>query len=153
MPAPLKYTPDIAKQAEKLCSLGATETEVAAFFEVDRKTLWRWRQDFPELAEAIRVGKEHADERVVQSLYCLATGERNEDGTWRTKPDTTACIFWLKNRRPDEWRDVKGVEHSGAIRHEHVEELSDADLERIAAGGRPGTAKKANGKKEPAAIH
>lgn len=33
-------------------------------------------------------------------------------------PDTTAQIFWLKNRKPKEWRDKRDVEHSGSINNE-----------------------------------
>jgi hypothetical protein len=40
-------------------------------------------------------------------------------------PDTVACIFWLKNRRREEWRDKQEVEHSGSL------QIKDLSLEEI----------------------
>lgn len=121
---PSKFRPEYVEQTRKLCELGATDREIAEFFDVDRMTLYAWRRQHEELAEAMRVGKEHADERVVQSLYHRANGYSFDSeeifcqGGMVTRapcvkhvpPDVTACIFWLKNRRREDWRD----------RHEHT---------------------------------
>lgn len=115
---PTKYKAEYAKQAEKLCRLGATDAELADFFEVTVSTISLWKVKNPKFSEALKLGKGPADERVEASLYHRATGYSHPEDDIRTvngqlvitpttkhyPPDTTACIFWLKNRRPDQWR-------------------------------------------------
>jgi len=124
---PSKYEPEYAEQARKLAALGATDREIADFFGVHEATLYRWQQQYPELCEALKVGKEPADERVVRSLYRRAVGYSYDSEkimqfqgaevripyVEHVPPDTTAMIFWLKNRRPDLWRDRVINEHTG----------------------------------------
>lgn len=125
---PTKFRPEFVEQARKLAELGATDREAAEFFDVNEATLHRWKHEFPEFCESLKVGKEAADNRVEQSLYRRALGYShdatkiavNAQGevtqvpfTEHHAPDTTAAIFWLKNRRPDRWRDVKAQEVSG----------------------------------------
>lgn len=116
---PTKYNEDYPKKAYKLCLLGATDEKLADFFEVDVSTVNKWKLDYPEFSESIKNGKDIADTNVVRSLYERATGYEHpeekvfcSDGvivTHDTKkhypPDTTAMIFWLKNRQPKLWRD------------------------------------------------
>ncbi len=116
---PSKFDPKFAEQATKLCALGATDREVADFFEVTEATLNTWKHQHPEFLEALKLGKEPADQRVEQSLYRKACGYTQDDLHFsayegevtatpyvkHVPPDTTACIFWLKNRRPDLWRE------------------------------------------------
>jgi len=64
----------------------------------------RWKQKYPEFRCALKAGKEASDDRVERSLYQLAIGWNGQP------PNTTAAIFWLKNRRSDRWRDVQNVE-------------------------------------------
>lgn len=134
---PPTYEPSFAKQAEHLAKLGATDQEVADFFDVDVRTVYRWKHDHDAFCQALKVGKEIADERVERSLYQKAIGYEQEEvkifmpagaespvyAPFRAKvaPDTTAAIFWLKNRRSQEWRDKQDVEHSGGIQVEAVE--------------------------------
>lgn len=128
MPAgrPSKFKREFVDQARKLALLGATDREVAEFFEVKESTLYRWKHEYPELSEALKLGKEAADQRVEQSLYRRATGYSHDsvkifqyEGqpvevpfTEHYPPDTTAAIFWLKNRRPDLWRDRQEHHHT-----------------------------------------
>jgi hypothetical protein len=123
---PTKYKPEFAKQAYKLCLLGATDKRIADFFDVTESTLNLWKQEFPEFSESLKAGKEEADSVVAQSLFHRATGYSHPDvdiklfkgkiiKTKLTKhypPDSTAAIFWLKNRQPKQWRDKQEVEHS-----------------------------------------
>lgn len=125
---PSSFKPEYVEQARKLAQLGATDREAADFFEVAESTLYLWKHTHPEFSEALKVGKDAADARVEQSLYRRALGYTHDaqkihvasDGgitqvpyTEHYPPDTTAAIFWLKNRKRDEWRDIKAVEASG----------------------------------------
>lgn len=126
---PTKYKPEFAEQAAKLCALGATDQELADFFKVDVRTVYRWKHDHDEFCQALKGGKDVADERVERSLYQKAIGYEQDEvkifmpsgavepvyAPYRAKiaPDTTAAIFWLKNRRSGEWRDKQELEHSG----------------------------------------
>lgn len=129
MGRPSKYKPEFCKQAQKLCQLGATDKEIADFFEVSESTLNLWKASHPDFSESLKLGKDAADERVVRSLYHRATGYSHPDTDIRVvegsivetplvkhyPPDTTACIFWLKNRRKGEWRDKVENELSGGV--------------------------------------
>jgi hypothetical protein len=124
---PTAYKPEYAKQAEKLCALGATDVELADFIEVEVRTIYRWKSEHDKFCQALKVGKDVADERVVRSLYARANGYEHDEVDIRVvsgeivqtpirkhyPPDTTAAIFWLKNRRKDEWRDKLDHEHTG----------------------------------------
>lgn len=129
MARPSKYKPEYVNQARKLCQLGATDQELADFFEVSLSTLNLWKIQHPEFSESLKSGKEQADDRVEHALYCRAMGYSHEDTDIRVidgkvemtpvikhyPPDTTAAIFWLKNRRPAEWRDKVEQEISGSV--------------------------------------
>jgi hypothetical protein len=124
MGRPSKFDPKFVTQAAKLCELGATDMEVADFLEVDVRTLYRWKHEHEDFCQALKAGKEAADERVERSLYAKATGyTAKEEQAIRIRKgqyeeevevvevdrhvpaDTTAAIFWLKNRRSQAWRD------------------------------------------------
>lgn len=123
---PTDYRPEYAEQAAKLCALGATDKEVADFFEVDVRTVYRWKHDHDDFCQALKVGKDIADERVERSLYQRAIGyEQGEvkifmpagsdapvyaPFTAKIAPDVTAAIFWLKNRRSADWRDKQELD-------------------------------------------
>ena len=124
---PTLYKPEFAAQAEKLCNLGATDYELADFFGVDTRTIYRWRNTHDDFCQAVRAGKERLDERVERSLYQRAVGYSYESekvfqfqgqivraGTVEhVPPDPGAAFNWLKNRKPDEWRDKQHQEITG----------------------------------------
>lgn len=148
MARPSKFDEAMCEQAKKLCLLGATDKELADFFQVSESTLREWKGQHPEFSAALKEGKEMADATVGQRLFQRACGFSHPDthfsnyqgvvtATPYTKhyaPDTTACIFWLKNRRPDLWRDR--VEHTGKdggpMEHKH-EGLSEIEEARAVA--------------------
>lgn len=148
MARPTKYKPEYVEQAAKLCALAATDQEMAEFFEVNVATLNRWKATYPEFCASIKVAKEHADDRVERSLFQRATGYEQDEvkifmpsnaekpvyAPFKAKiaPDTTACIFWLKNRRPDLWRDKSIVDVNNL---QSANQLTNEQLAHIAAGG------------------
>ena len=105
--------------AEGLLRRGATMQEVAREFGVSKSTLYEWAKRDPKLAEALRTTRDRADLAVERSLYQRALGykatdrktimrhtesgelvpERVEVSERDVPPDTTAAIFWLKNRQ------------------------------------------------------
>lgn len=115
---PTKYRDEFVDQAEKLIRLEATDKDLADFFRVTERTLNRWKLKHPEFCQALKRSKADQDALVKQSLFRRATGYtyraekvfQYEGIPVRVKtqihvpPDVTACIFWLKNRQPDEWR-------------------------------------------------
>lgn len=125
---PSKFKPEFVAQAEKLAKLGATDIEIADFFQVEARTLYRWKTEREEFCQALKAGKEEADDRVERSLFARANGYEHDEVDIRVvggnivqtpirkfyPPDTTAAIFWLKNRKPAQWRETKAVELSGA---------------------------------------
>lgn len=141
------YKPEFAEQAKKLCLLGATDAEVADFFEVAPSTLYLWKNSFPDFVEAMKTGKDEADERVERSLFQKAVGYELEveelfayqGSITRAKtrkyfpPDTVACIYWTKNRRPDRWRDVHKIEHG---KPGDFSNMSDDELDSYIKGGK-----------------
>lgn len=137
---PTVFKPEYVAQAESLCQLGATEADLANFFNVSTVTLWRWRSKYADFCNALKVGKDAADQRVISSLYHRATGYTYDAvkifppaGKRKTPlivpykehvpPDTTAAIFWLKNRKRKDWSDY----HDVRIVNEY-DKLSDQEL-------------------------
>ncbi|EBX0664796.1 terminase [Salmonella enterica subsp. enterica serovar Hadar] len=127
MARPTKYQEAYAEQARKLCLLGYTDSELADFFEVSESTINKWKLDYPEFSESIKKGKAVADAEVSDRLYQRAMGFVAPDIDIRVienrivetplekyyPPDTTAAIFWLKNRQKDKWRDKVDHELTG----------------------------------------
>lgn len=126
---PTKYTPENLKMVQMLAKLGATNLEMAEALGVTLSTFHLWRNTHEEFSDAIKVGKDAADDRVAESLYQRAMGYSHPELDIRVidgaivetpvmkhyAPDTTAAIFWLKNRRPQEWRDKQEIEHTGEV--------------------------------------
>ncbi|GAA5786126.1 helix-turn-helix domain-containing protein [Chitiniphilus shinanonensis] len=119
MARPTKFKSEFAAQAEKLCKLGATDKELADFFEVSERALNDWKSAHPEFLQSIKSGKDLADAEVADKLFKRATGYSHPDVDIRAiegeivqtplikhyPPDTAAAIFWLKNRQKEKWRD------------------------------------------------
>lgn len=125
---PSKFDERYIDEAEKLTMLGLTDAQVAVIWGISVVTLHAWQKKEPRLYEALKKGKSAADGVVAASLFHRAKGYSHPavkilqfEGqpievpyTEHYPPDTTACIFWLKNRRPDLWRDKTEVLNKGA---------------------------------------
>ena len=115
---------------------GLTDEQIAGNMGISRSTLNEWKGRFPAISDALKKGKEVADIQVENALFKRACGYDYEEerlqpifdpetgetvlrsaGIIRKHqpPDTTAAIFWLKNRRPNQWRDGKNMEVNHGI--------------------------------------
>lgn len=126
-------------QVALLCDRGFTDKDLARFYGVNEGTINNWKKD-PAFLQVLKSHKENADENVKKSLYQRAIGYwapdtkiMQHDGVpievdtlKYYAPDVTACIFWLKNRQPLDWRDKQDVEHSGEIKTNTIAELLNA---------------------------
>ncbi len=109
--------------------LGATDFELADFFGVDTRTIYRWKNTYDEFCQAVICGKEKADERVERAFFNRAVGYSFEsekvfmhqgaivraDTVEHVPPDPSAAMNWLKNRKPDVWRDKHETHNTGEI--------------------------------------
>ena len=123
---PTAFRDEFVDQAGRLAKLGLTDAEQAEFFQVSERCFHGWKKAHPDFLQALTDGKTVADARVADSLYRSAVGEHlvaevrevreDPDGTTTTRtvskaaPSVAAGIFWLKNRRPKDWRDKVEVQ-------------------------------------------
>ena len=131
---PPKYKAEYAKQATKIAQLGATDREIAEFFDVTDRTLRAWKLRYPGFAAALKLGKDEADDRVERALYQRAVGYSFDsvkvmqyEGvpvivpvTEHMAPDIQAAMYFLNNRRGYKWKSK--VEHQVDI----TDNLADA---------------------------
>lgn len=107
--------------------LGRTDAEIAEALGVGVRTLYSWKGAHQEFRQALKDAKAIADAEVVDSLFAKACGKAKrtvrkkrqvldskgnkveliEETEETPPPDTTAIIYWLKNRQPELWRDVR----------------------------------------------
>ena len=103
----LKRSPRIKdmdlEQIEVIASLGLIDEEIAVILGISPRTLNYWKK-VPRFLQSLKRGKLKADFQITKSLY-----EKAKNG------DTTAMIFWLKNRRPDKWRDRHDIEFPNGL--------------------------------------
>lgn len=147
---PTSYKPEYNRQVERLCLLGATDQQIADFFCVKVLSIHDWKKRYPLFLAAIRKGKEEADMAVTKSLYQRAIGYKvkvekifqYEGRAVRVPtiekypPDPTSMIFWLKNRRPKEWRDKHDHDHTSggekiAMTVVTVDEQAKKEVEKL----------------------
>lgn len=106
---------------------GLTDEEIATKCGICRDTLYEWKKRFPDISDALKKGKDAADIEVENALFKRATGYayaevkveyecgveiKRTEILKEVPPDVGAQCFWLKNRRPDKWRDKQQVEAS-----------------------------------------
>ena len=132
-----KYDPEFAEQAYHLVKIGGTLEDMAEAFGVHTDTVFGWTKTHPEFGEAVTRGRVARNVYVTKALFHRAKGYSVE----QTKifmdklgnvtkvpyvenypPDTHACMFWLKNQDPANWKDVNRTEYSveGTIKLEQL---------------------------------
>ena len=124
---PSKYDKELhPKLAKAYAMAGLTDAQMAAEFDVALSTVSLWKTEHPEFSEALKAGKAIPDNKVEACLFKRATGYNHkavkifmpagaEEPVYAPyiehwAPDVTAQIFWLKNRRPDRWRDKQDIQ-------------------------------------------
>ncbi len=122
---PTAYRTEYNEQAYKLCLLGATDVEMADFFGVAESTIHKWKLDHPDFSEFLNRGKLIADATVAESLFKRANGYSHIDTKFASyegvitdskeyikhyPPDSTAALFWLKNRQKGKWREKQDID-------------------------------------------
>jgi hypothetical protein len=122
MPAgrPSEYEVSYPVQVRRLVETGATWRQIADYFGVAVSTVQSWAHRHPEFSAAIKATKDEADLAVENALFQRATGytvdsikifvnakgeETQVPFQEHVPPDTTAMIFWLKNRKSTDWKD------------------------------------------------
>lgn len=126
---PTRYSPTIHPSfVYELARTGKTDKEMAKILGVAVSTFYNWRDRYPEFLESIEKGKVDPDDEVENALRQRALGYEHPEEKifYDTKtgkvirvmtikhypPDTGAAAFWLKNRRPETWREKQEIEHS-----------------------------------------
>ena len=145
--------PDNLLKLEAWARDGLTDEQIAYNIGITRKTLFNWKSTHLPIFHALKRGKEVIDIQVENALlkralgysYNEVTRERIIDKktgensleitktiTKEVSPDVTAQIFWLKNRKPEEWRDRKETRIDGDLNiTNEYETMSDEDLDKL----------------------
>ena len=95
---------------------GLTDEQIANNLGISKDTFYKYKKEHTDFSDSLKRGKEVVDYQVENALLKRALGYQYdeityEDGeeikrvTKQVAPDTTAQIFWLKNRRPSKWKD------------------------------------------------
>lgn len=145
-------------QLEAWARNGLTDEQIAANMGITRSTLNEWKKKYSDISDTLKRGKDIVDIQVENALlkralgytYIETTQERVGDYdphtglktgshmevtktvTKEVQPDTTAQIFWLKNRKPDTWRDKRDVGIEGTLNTNNpFADLSTEDLKKL----------------------
>ena len=123
-------TPEGLLKIEGWARDGLTDEQIAKNIGISRSTLNVWKDRYSDISDALKRGKDVIDRQVENALLRRALGYVYEEvkekfeGNIMTErtvtkkeviPDTTAQIFWLKNRKPDKWRDKPGYEDTSEL--------------------------------------
>nr|DAL45910.1 MAG TPA_asm: terminase small subunit [Caudoviricetes sp.] len=142
---------------------GLTDEQIAKNLGISIRTFYEYKEKYPQFLQSLKRGKEVVDREVENALLKKAIGGKEKvlkpmkiknviysDAGKKLKeneeivmveeevliiPDTTAQIFWLKNRKPDVWRDKTAVEHSGEIKGDNpFSNLTTEELKKVIFG-------------------
>lgn len=147
-----KYSDDMPELVEKYAREGMIEKDIAKMIGVSLETFGQYKKRFPAFLDALKAGKQVIDHQVEMTLLKSALGYeyietkritepdgkvRIEETTKMQQPSVTAQIFWLKNRQPDNWRDVAKFEIlsiTKALSEAHSRSLKEAQERELAIG-------------------
>ena len=123
------YREEYDQLVHNYCLIGATDKQLAELFDVSESTVDNWKLKHSSFLGSLKAGKAVADAAVARALFERALGYSHPDVrisnhqgnvivteiTKHYPPDTTAMIFWLKNRQPALWGDKTEHKHSGSL--------------------------------------
>lgn len=120
---------------------GLTDEQISKNLGIAYSTFKEYKNKHSDLSASLKKGKEIIDYQVENALLKRALGYEYEEITYehgeetkrvvkQVAPDTTAQIFWLKNRKPLQWRDKRDIEHSGNINNPYSE-LTTEELKKL----------------------
>ena len=132
---PSKFSQIDMRQLEIVTKKGFTDDEISELFGITKQTLNNYKKENPKFFDSLKDWKLEADNEVEKSLYERAKGYKHEavhftahngvvtatDYEKIYPPDPTSMIFWLKNRKPKEWRD----------RYETDNNLSEDEIQKL----------------------
>lgn len=129
---------------------GLTDEQIANNLGISKQTFYNYKSKYVDFFDALKKGKEVVDIEVENALLKRALGykydevtiEESDDGSVRTKtvtkeviPDTTAQIFWLKNRKPEQWRDKQNIEANINNNTSPFTDLTTEELKKLIEDG------------------
>lgn len=97
-------TPEGLLKIEGWARDGLTDKQIAHNIGISQATLYEWKKQFPELSDTLKKSKDVVDRMVENALFKNAI-----------EGNTTAQIFWLKNRKPDKWREKPVYEDTSEL--------------------------------------
>ncbi|WP_297134059.1 hypothetical protein [Terrisporobacter sp.] len=120
---------------------GLTDEQIYNNLGISKDSFYKYKKQYSDFSDSLKRGKEIVDYEVENALLKRALGYEYDEITYengeevkrvtkQVAPDTTAQIFWLKNRKADKWRDKKDVEHSGEINNPYAN-LTTEDLKKL----------------------
>lgn len=131
-----RYKAELVPQVEKLAAEGWLQREMMEFFGISETTWKRWKREHPELRAAVERGNKAPDDHVEASLYHRARGYSHAEERMffdsksgkvhrattvkHYPPDTQAAMFWLTNRRPEQWKHKTETAHLGKLSLEEL---------------------------------
>lgn len=126
-----KFNERLIETMMLLAKEGKTDEQIAETIGIATSTLYLWKSKYKGLSEALRQAKDVADDLVEVALFQRAIGYRHgavkffydkESGCVHSEPytevyppDTAAATMWLKNRRPEEWKEKQEHAHTGTV--------------------------------------
>jgi len=141
-------TPEKLTLLEAWARDGLTDEQIAKNMGIAESTLYAWKGKYPEFSDSLKKGKEVVDIQVENALFKRAMGYTYEEKTYERKqineegdmgmvlaktvtkevlPDVTAQIFWLKNRKPAEWRDKQQIDTNISTGGDFVLKIKPSD--------------------------
>jgi hypothetical protein len=143
--------PDNLIKLEGWARNGLTDEQIANNIGINRTTLYAWKAKYTDFSNALKRGKEvidimvenallksamgyKYDEVVKERMYNPETGESEIVEVKRTTkdvaPNSTSLIFWLKNRRPADWRDTKNIDAAVEVKNP-FDGIDTADIKKL----------------------
>jgi hypothetical protein len=146
-----KYNPDITPQlAKQLARDGLIDKQIAPKLGITLSTFYAWRNKYPEFSEAIKYGKDFTDSLVEDSILKRALGYEIVEEEFKRvcgplgqkqirvkkvrkhiPPDVAAAFIWLKNRKPEKWRDKVDERGTDAKDDNNYEDALTAAAEEV----------------------